>query len=81
MGSLAAIGIVKGQPFAPDDADAQDPDRGRSHGDGDRPNPELASPAVRGARLLPRLRWTNYLFVGAYTFETPPTRRSARTEW
>ncbi len=77
MGSLAAIGIVKGKAFAPDErmqkilADAA----------------AIATATARtlnwrareseGFAYYPGSAWTNYLFVGGYTFEAPPPQVSA----
>ena len=72
MGQLAAIGIVKGEPFAPDE----------------RMRRTLEDAAAVGAAMSRALffdsraseefgyydgsAWFNMLFVGGYTFETPP---------
>lgn len=72
MGQLAAIGIVKGQPFEPDE---------RMHRIlGDAAAVEAA--ASRALMFNPRdsdrfavyddSAWTDLLFVGGYDFETPP---------
>jgi hypothetical protein len=75
MGSLAAIGIVKGKPFNPDA-------RMRKI------LTEAAAVGTATGRTLnwharesdfyyyPGSAWTNYLFVGGYQFETPPPRVS-----
>src|SRR5271157_3008649 len=75
MGSLAAIGIVKGKPFAPDA-------RMRKI------LTEAAAVGTATGRTLnwharesdfyyyPGSAWTNYLFVGGYSFETPPSQVS-----
>src|SRR5271166_1355921 len=75
MGSLAAIGIVKGKPFAPDarmrkiltEAAAVGTATGRSL------NWHAREPDFY---YYPGSAWTNYLFVGGYQFETPPPRVS-----
>jgi hypothetical protein len=72
MGSLAAIGIVKGKPFAPDarmkkilaDAAAIGTAVGRTVNWNPRP--------AEGFSYYPNSGWSNYLFVGGYNFETPP---------
>jgi hypothetical protein len=77
MGSLAAIGIVKGKPFAPDarmkkiltDAAAIGSAAGRTLNWNARPS--------EGWFYYPDSAWTNYLFAGGYTFETPPPQVSA----
>lgn len=72
MGQIAAIGIVKGKPFNPDDrmkrilTDAV----------------AIANATARTLNMNPResegfayyegSSWFNWLFVGGYTFETPP---------
>ena len=73
MGQLAAIGIVKGQPFEPDE-------RMRAHprGCGRRRQRDLAGAVLqrreprRGSRTTTSSAWFNMLWVGGYTFETPP---------
>jgi len=76
MGSLAAIGIVKGKPFMPDarmrkiltEAAAVGTATGRSL------NWHAREPDFY---YYPSSAWTNYLFVGGYQFETPPPRVSS----
>lgn len=71
MGQLAAIGIVKGKPFAPDarlrtileDAAAVGNATSRALMF-DFPDPEV--------QYYPGSAWTGMLFLGGYTFETPP---------
>jgi hypothetical protein len=77
MGSLAAIGIVKGKPFNPDarmkkiltDAAAIGTASARTLGWNPRP--------AEGFYYYPNSYWTEPLFVGGYTFETPPPEVSA----
>ncbi|TPG77999.1 DUF1254 domain-containing protein [Pseudomonas mandelii] len=77
MGSLAAIGIVKGKPFNPDtrmkkiltDAAAIGSATGRTLGWNARPS--------EGWFYYPGSAWTNMLFAGGYNFETPPPQVSA----
>jgi hypothetical protein len=77
MGSLAAIGIVKGKPFNPDarmkkiltDAAAIGTGAGRTLNWNARPS--------EGWFYYPGSAWTNMLFSGGYTFETPPPQVSA----
>lgn len=72
MGSLAAIGIVKGKPFNPDarmkailtDAAAVGTAAGRTLNWRPRES--------EGFAYYPGSAWTNYLWVGGYSFETPP---------
>jgi hypothetical protein len=77
MGSLAAIGIVKGKPFSPDarmkkiltDAAAIGTAAGRTLDWNARP--------AEGFFYYPDSAWTEPLFVGGYNFETPPPEVSA----
>ena len=77
MGSLAAIGIVKGKPFNPDarmkriltDAAAIGTAAARSL-------TWRASPA-EGWSYYPGSAWTTMLWAGGYNFETPPPEVSA----
>ena len=77
MGSLAAVGIVKGKPFNPDarmrkiltDAAAIGTGAGRTLNWNARPS--------EGWFYYPGSAWTNMLFAGGYTFETPPPQVSA----
>ena len=77
MGSLAAIGIVKGKPFNPDarmkkiltDAAAIGTAAARTL-------TWRASPA-EGWSYYPNSAWTTMLWAGGYNFETPPPEVSA----
>ena len=77
MGSLAAIGIVKGKPFNPDarmkkiltDAAAIGTAAARTLDW--RPRP------AEGFYYYPNSAWMEPLFVGGYNFETPPPEVSA----
>ena len=77
MGSLAAIGIVKGKPFNPDarmkkiltDAAAIGTAVGRTVNWRARP--------AEGFAYYPNSAWTSMLWVGGYNFETPPPEVSA----
>jgi hypothetical protein len=77
MGSLAAIGIVKGKPFNPDarmkkiltDAAAIGSAAGRTLNWNSRPS--------EGWYYYPGSSWMNMLFQGGYNFETPPPEVSA----
>jgi hypothetical protein len=72
MGSLAAIGIIKGKPFNPDarmkkilaEAAAMGAATGRTL--------NWAARESEGFYYYPNSAWTNYLFVSGYNFETPP---------
>jgi hypothetical protein len=70
MGSLAAIGIVKGKPFAPDARMKKILDEAA----------KVGNAAARSLFMHPRdpswfyypgSSWSNYLFVTGYQFETP----------
>ena len=74
MGALAAIGIVKGQPFEPDARMrgilAQAADVGNATG-------RTLNFAFRGTpeedfAYYPGSAWYNMLFLGGYSFDTPP---------
>jgi len=74
MGALAAIGIVKGQPFEPDarmrSILAQAADVGNATG-------RTLNFAFRGTpeedfAYYPGSSWYNMLFLGGYSFDTPP---------
>jgi hypothetical protein len=77
MGSLAAVGIVKGKPFKPDarmkkiltDAAAIGTATGRTLNWRSRPS--------EGWYYYPNSAWMNMLFAGGYNFETPPPEVSA----
>jgi len=75
MGSLAAIGIVKGKPFNPDERMKKILTEAAA----------VASATVRAFNFRPRAKvaeeewayypessWYNWLFQGGYTFSTPP---------
>jgi hypothetical protein len=72
MGQVAAIGIVKGKPFAPDarmkkiltDAAAVASATARML--------NISPRESEGYEYYPGSGWTNMLFVGGYDFETPP---------
>ena len=77
MGSLAAVGIVKGKPFNPDarmkkiltDAAAIGTAAARTLNWRARP--------AEGWSYYPNSAWTSMLWVGGYNFETPPPEVSA----
>jgi hypothetical protein len=77
MGSLAAIGIVKGKPFSPDArmkkilADAAAIGTAAARTLDWRPRP------AEGFAYYPNSAWIEPLFVGGYNFETPPPNVSA----
>jgi len=77
LGSLAAVGIVKGKPFNPDarmkkiltDAAAIGAATGRTLNWRARASEDFA--------YYPSSAWINMLFVGGYQFETPPPQVSS----
>jgi hypothetical protein len=77
MGSIAAIGIVKGKPFNPDarmrkiltDAAAIGTATGRTL--------NWRARDSEGFAYYPGSAWLNYLFIGGYNFETPPPQVSS----
>ncbi|WP_410874897.1 DUF1254 domain-containing protein [Nocardia sp. A7] len=71
-GALAAIGIVKGQPFAPDQRMRKILDEAAAIGQATARSLLFDAPESDGVRFYPNSAWTNMLFPGGYTFETPP---------
>ena len=77
MGSLAAIGIVKGKPFNPDArmkkilTDAAAIGTAAARTVDWRPRP------AEGFSYYPNSAWTTMLWAGGYNFETPPPEVSA----
>ena len=81
MGSLAAIGIVKGKPFNPDARMKKILTDAAAIGTACGPNPRLACAPGRGVLLLSQLRLDGtMLWVGGYNFETPPPEVSATAQ-
>src|SRR5579863_1218326 len=77
-GSLAAIGIVKGKPFSPDDRMKKILTDAAKIGTAIARTVNWNARASEGFDYYPGSHtWTNYLFVGGYTFETPPPAVSA----
>ena len=74
MGQLAAIGIVKGKPFEPDERMRRDPRGGRRRRERDLARPGLRRAGIRGVRVLRRRLGVVHrcCSVGGYSFETPP---------
>ncbi len=72
MGQIAAIGIVKGKPFAPDArmkkilTDAANVASATARTLNMNPRPS------EGFAYYPGSNWFNWLWVGGYNFETPP---------
>src|SRR5208282_3169374 len=71
MGSLAAIGIVKGQPFNPDDRMRKILTDAAAIGAATGRTLNWDSRASEGFYYYPSSAWMNMLFVGGYQFETP----------
>ncbi|MGB7435069.1 MAG: DUF1254 domain-containing protein [Candidatus Acidiferrum sp.] len=77
MGSLAAIGIVKGQPFNPDDRMKKILTDAAAIGTATGRTLNWRGREAEGFFYYPGSAWTNYLFVGGYNFETPPPQVSS----
>ena len=77
MGSLAAIGIVKGQPFNPDDRMKKILTDAAAIGTATGRTLNWRAREAEGFFYYPGSAWTNYLFVGGYNFETPPPQVSS----
>jgi hypothetical protein len=78
MGSLAAIGIVKGKPFNLDERMKKILTDAAKIGTAIARTVNWNARASEGFDYYPGSHtWTNYLFVGGYTFETPPPAVSA----
>ncbi|MEV0111527.1 DUF1254 domain-containing protein [Nocardia sp. NPDC050799] len=72
LGQLAAIGIVKGRPFAPDARMRKILDEAAAIGHASARALLFDARDSEGVRFYPDSAWTNMLFPGGYTFETPP---------
>ncbi|MDV6277442.1 DUF1254 domain-containing protein [Rhodococcus erythropolis] len=72
QGQLAAIGIVKGQPFTPDERMRTILDEAAAVGHASARAVLFEARESEGVRYYPDSAWTNMLFPGGYTFETPP---------
>lgn len=72
LGQLAAIGIVKGQKFAPDERMHKILDEAAAIGSATARSLMFDTPDKDGVQFYPDSAWTNMLFPGGYTFETPP---------
>lgn len=73
-GSLAAIGIVKGKPFAPDAHLRKILDEAAAIATATARTLNWRARESEGFAYYHGSAWTNYLFVGGYTFQTPPPR-------
>ncbi len=72
MGQLAAIGIVKGKPFAPDERMRRILDEAAAVGSATSRALLFDPRPSEGFEYYEGSAWTNMLFVGGYDFETPP---------
>ena len=77
MGSLAAIGIVKGKPFDPDPRMQKILTEAAAIATATARTLNWRARESEGFAYYPGSAWLNYLFVGGYTFETPPAQVSA----
>lgn len=77
MGSLAAIGIVKGKPFKPDARMKKILTDAAAIGSATSRVLNWNSRRSAGWYYYPNSSWTNMLFKGGYNFETPPPEVSA----
>ena len=77
MGSLAAVGIVKGKPFTPDARMKKILTDAAAIGTGAGRTLNWSSRQAEGWFYYPSSAWMNMLFSGGYTFETPPPQVSA----
>ncbi len=76
MGSLAAIGIVKGKPFNPEARMRKILTEAAAVGTATGRTLNWCSRESEGCAYYPGSGWINMLFVGGYTFETPPPQVS-----
>ena len=77
MGSLAAIGIVKGKPFNPDARMKKILTDAAAIGTAAARTVNWRARPAEGGLYYPDSAWTNMLWVGGYNFETPPPEVSA----
>ena len=76
MGSLAAIGIVKGKPFNPDARMKKILTDAAAIGNAAARTLNLKSRPSDGGYYYPNSTWFNPLFLGGYNLETPPPQVS-----
>jgi hypothetical protein len=76
MGSLAAIGIVKGKPFNPNARMRKILTEAAAIGTATGRTLNWRSRESEGFYYYPGSAWMNMLFVGGYNFETPPPQVS-----
>ena len=72
MGQLAAIGIVKGEPFEPDERMRRTLEDAAAVGNATSRTLYFDPRAAEGFAYYDGSGWFNPLWVGGYTFETPP---------
>ena len=72
MGQLAAIGIVKGEPFEPDERMRRTLEEAAAVGNATSRALFFDPRASEGFAYYEGSAWFNMLWVGGYTFETPP---------
>jgi hypothetical protein len=72
MGQLAAIGIIKGKPFAPDARMKEILTNAAMLGNATSRMLNFNPRESEGFSYYEGSNWTNMLFVGGYHFETPP---------
>jgi hypothetical protein len=72
MGQLAAVGIVKGKPFAPDARMKKILTEAAAIGNATSRSLLLDPRASEGFAYYPGSAWTNMMWVSGYDFETPP---------
>ena len=72
MGQMAAIGIVKGKPFAPDDRMKRILTDAASIGEATSRTLSFRGRPSEGFAVYPGSAWNNSLWVGGYSMETPP---------
>ena len=70
MGPIAAIGIVKGKPFAPDERMRKILNEAAAVGNATSRS-LLMAPRASDWYYYPGSAWSNFLFVSGYEFETP----------
>ena len=76
MGSLAAIGIMKGKPFKPDARMRKILTEAAAVATATARTQNWRARESEGFAYYPGSTWLNYLFVGGYTFQTPPPQVS-----
>jgi len=72
MGSLAAIGIVKGKPFNPDARMKRILTEAAAIGTASARSLTFRASPAEGWAYYPGSAWTTMLWAGGYNFETPP---------